>query len=78
MQLTTYIKELYNKQFKTSQVQKLADDSIIYAKNQQDHDKTLHVLLSRFHQKNLTLNRNKCEFNKSELKFMGIHNRKIG
>ena len=49
----------------------LVDDIIIYAKNQQDHDKTLHALLSRFRQKNLTLNRNKCQFNKSELKFMG-------
>ena len=49
----------------------LVDDIIIYAKNQHDHDKTLHALLSRFRQKNLTLNRNKCEFNKSELKFMG-------
>jgi hypothetical protein len=26
----------------------LVDDIIIYAKNQQDHDKTLHALLSRF------------------------------
>ena len=29
----------------------LVDDIIIYAKNQQDHDKTLHALLSRSHQK---------------------------
>ena len=26
----------------------LVDDIIVYAKNQQDHDKTLHALLSRF------------------------------
>ena len=49
----------------------LAGDIIIYAKNQHGHDKTLHALLSRIRQKKLTLNRNKCEFNKSELKFMG-------
>ena len=56
----------------------LADDIIIYDKNQHGHDKTLHALISRIRKKNPTLNRNKCEFNKSELKFMGIHNRKIG
>jgi hypothetical protein len=56
----------------------LADDIIIYDKNQHGHDKTLHALLSRIRKKKPTLNRNKCEFNKSELKFMGIHNRKIG
>ena len=50
----------------------------MYARNQQDHDKTLHVLLSRFRQKNLTLNRNKWEFNKSELKFMGYTSSKDG
>ena len=49
----------------------LAEDIIIYAMNLQGHDKTLQALLSRFSPKNITLIRNNCEFNESELKFMG-------
>ena len=48
----------------------IIDDIIIYASNQQEHDKILRMLLTRLREKGLTLNRNKCEFNKSELKFM--------
>ncbi|MCG8113721.1 MAG: RNase H-like domain-containing protein, partial [Candidatus Thiodiazotropha taylori] len=49
----------------------IVDDIIIYADNQEDHDKVLRMVLTRLREKNLTLNKNKCEFNKSELKFMG-------
>ena len=49
----------------------IVDDIIIYADNQEDHDKVLKMVLTRLREKNLTLNKNKCEFNKSELKFMG-------
>ena len=48
----------------------IIDDIIIYASNQKEHDKILRMLLTRLREKGLTLNRNKCEFNKSELKFM--------
>jgi hypothetical protein len=46
-----------------------ADDIIIFAKNQEEHDKTLRLVLQRLREKNLTLNKAKCEFNKSQLKF---------
>ena len=42
----------------------IIDDIIIYASNQQEHDKNLRMLLTRLREKGLTLNRNKCEFNK--------------
>ena len=48
----------------------IVDDIIIYADNQEDHDKVLKMVLTRLREKNLTLNKSKCEFNKSELKFM--------
>ena len=48
----------------------IIDDIIIFASNQQEHDKVLRTLLTRLREKGLTLNRNKCEFNKSELKFI--------
>ena len=48
-----------------------ADDIIIFAKNQEEHDKTLRLVLQRLREKNLTLNKAKCEFNKSQLKFLG-------
>ena len=49
----------------------IVDDIMIYADNQEDHDKVIKMVLTRLRVKNLTLNKNKCEFNKSELKFMG-------
>ena len=49
----------------------IVDDIIIYADNQEDHDKVLKMVLTRLREKNSTLNKNKCEFNKSELKFLG-------
>ena len=49
----------------------IVDDIIIYADNQEDHDKVLKMVQTRLREKNLTLNKNKCELNKSELKFMG-------
>ena len=48
-----------------------ADDIIIFAKNQEEHYKTLRLVLQRLRDKNLTLNKAKCEFNKSQLKFLG-------
>ena len=49
----------------------IADDIIIFAQNQEEHNKILRMLLERLRERNLTLNRDKCEFNKSELRFMG-------
>ena len=48
----------------------IVDDIIIYADNQEKHDKVLKMVLTRLREKNLTLNRDKCEFNKSSLIFM--------
>ena len=49
----------------------IADDIIIFAQNQEEHNKILRMLLTRLRDKNHTLNKDKCEFNKSELKSMG-------
>ena len=49
----------------------IADDIIIFVQNQEEHNKILRMLLERMHEKNLTLHRDKCEFNKSELRYMG-------
>ena len=49
----------------------MPDDIIIFAKNQEQHDKTLRLVLQSLRDKNLTLNKAKCEFNKSQLKFLG-------
>jgi hypothetical protein len=39
--------------------------------HQEEHDKTLRLILQRLREKNLTLKKTKCEFNKSQLKFLG-------
>ena len=49
----------------------IIDDIIIYADSQENHDKILKLVLTRLHEKNLTLNKDKCEISKSELRNMG-------
>ena len=49
----------------------IADDIITFAQNQEEHNKILRMLLERMREKNLTLHRDKCEFNKSKLRYMG-------
>ena len=49
----------------------ISDDIIIFGKSQQEHDKNLEAVLERLRQKNLTLNRNKCFFSRSSIKFYG-------
>ena len=48
-----------------------ADDIIIFAKNQEEHGEALRLVLQRLPEKNLTLNKANCEFNKSQLNFSG-------
>ena len=49
----------------------IADDIIIFAQNQEEDNKILRMFLERMCEKNLTLHRDKCEFHKSELHYMG-------
>ena len=49
----------------------IAYDIIIFAQNQEEHNKIQRMLLERMREKNLTLHRDKCEFNKSKLRYMG-------
>ena len=49
-----------------------SDDILVYATTQKQHDDTLCKIFERFKSKNLTLNRKKCEFNKSEIEFFGF------
>jgi len=49
----------------------IADDLLIYAKTEQEHDEILTKVLNRFEEKNLTLNLAKCELCKESLKFFG-------
>ncbi|XP_053381848.1 uncharacterized protein K02A2.6-like [Mercenaria mercenaria] len=52
-------------------VLKISDDIIIHGKTQTDHDSNLEALLQRLQDRNLTLNKEKCEFGKSKIKFFG-------
>ena len=49
----------------------IVDDIIVFADNQEDHDKVLKMVLKRLRDKGLVLNKKKCVFNCSTLKFMG-------
>lgn len=49
----------------------ISDDIIVYGRTQTEHDQHLEAVLRRLHDKGLTLNRNKCEFNKNRLEFFG-------
>ena len=52
-------------------VEVIMDDILIFAPNQEEHDKILEKVLQRCTEKNVRLNKEKCKFNKSEVKYMG-------
>ena len=49
-----------------------SDDILIYGKSQDEHDIALRKVFARFKEKELTLNRTKCEFNKDHIEFYGF------
>ena len=49
----------------------ISDDIIVYGPDQKSHDHALEAVLQRLREKNLTLNKKKCEFNKSSREFYG-------
>ena len=49
----------------------ISDDILIHAKSQEEHDRRLAAVLERLRLKNLTLNRDKCLFNKRNVTFYG-------
>ena len=52
-------------------VQCLMDDILVYGKDQAEHDTRLEVVLTQIAQAGVTLNPDKCEFNRSSLTFLG-------
>ena len=50
----------------------ISDDVIVFGKTQVEHDAALRAVFNRFSEINLTLNKTKCEFNKSSLTFFGF------
>ena len=49
----------------------VSDEIMIYGVNQEAHDKSLTSVMERLKEKGLTLNRNKCAFNKTNLELFG-------
>ena len=49
----------------------IMDDTIIYGKTEEEHDKNLEAVLTRLEKRGLKLNREKCRFKKTEVKFFG-------
>ena len=49
----------------------LMDDVLVYGQDQEDHDKRLEAVLQRMHSAGVTLNPEKCDFSKDQLKFLG-------
>ena len=52
-------------------VKNISDDIIVYGKTQAEHDAALAAVLQRLRESNLTLNKDKCEFNKTTIEFYG-------
>ncbi len=48
----------------------LIDDVLFHGKTQEEHDERLYVVLRRLQESGLTLNREKCIFSSSEVKFL--------
>lgn len=49
----------------------ISDDILIYGKTKQDHDVALEQVLETLKQSNLTINKRKCIFSTSRVKFFG-------
>jgi len=49
----------------------LMDDILVHGSNQQEHDKRLLATLEQLQKCHITLNREKCEFSKTTVKFLG-------
>lgn len=47
------------------------DDVLVYGRDKSEHDKRLHAVLQKLRNKGVTLNDEKCEFAKTEIKFVG-------
>ncbi|XP_020555459.2 uncharacterized protein K02A2.6-like [Oryzias latipes] len=55
-----------------SGVKNFSDDIIVFGASQAEHDDNLRALFHRLKESGLTLNKEKCEFNKSKLEFFGF------
>ena len=53
-------------------VKNMSDDITVYGKTKAEHDRNLRNVFIRLRESNITLNRKKCEFNCTELKFYGF------
>ena len=47
------------------------DDTLVFGKTQEEHDKCLLAVLGRIRQSGSTLNPEKCEFSKTSVKYFG-------
>ena len=56
----------------------IADDLVVHGKSIEEHDQSLHKVLQRLEEKNLTLNPMKCEFHMDKVVFMGLLLSKYG
>ena len=52
-------------------VVKSTDDFLVFGKDKAEHDKRLQTLLERLKANHVTLNKEKCEFSKSDVEFIG-------
>ena len=49
----------------------LMDDVLVFGTDQEEHDRHLKAVLQRLERAGATLNRDKCEFSKDSIKFLG-------
>jgi hypothetical protein len=49
----------------------ISDDILVFGKDDDDHDRNLRAVLNRLRDRGLTLNRAKCELNKSSVEYFG-------
>ena len=49
----------------------LVDNILVFGSSQQEHDEWLKAVLRRIKEAGLTLNKQKCQFSKSSMRFLG-------
>ena len=67
---SVFQKEIHNV-VRDLHVTNIADDILIYGATQEEHDAPLEALFTRLEERGLTLNKQKCEFNRNKMDFFG-------
>ncbi len=67
-----HINDIFNDLIISGNLDAYLDDLLIFLKNQEHHDRITLEVLKQLHDNDLYLKTQKCEFDKTEIEFVGL------